>query len=133
MHEHLIFFDHECPWCHKAVRHIIEIDVHKHFVFAPLNGNTADNILIGPNAHLRKANSIVLVEDYESTSRKFWIRSKAILRIYLLNGNGWGIIGILGFLPSFIIDPFYRWFAEHRHHFKLKIPDKAGPQDRFLP
>ena len=133
MREHLIFFDSECPWCHKSVRHIIENDVYKRFVFAPLNGDTADDILIGPNAHLRKANSVILVENYESTSRKLWIRSKAIFRIYWLNGNGWGIVGILFFLPSFLIDPFYRWFAEHRHRFKLRISEKAGPQDRFLP
>jgi predicted DCC family thiol-disulfide oxidoreductase YuxK len=132
MYEHLVFFDGECPFCHKSVRHIIENDVDRHFLFAPLSGETAKDILIGPQAHLKKANSLILVENYESTSRKFWIRSKAILRIYWLTGNGWGLIGILSFLPSFFGDPLYRWLAEHRHQFKLRMP-KEGPQDRFLP
>jgi predicted DCC family thiol-disulfide oxidoreductase YuxK len=132
MHEHLIFFDGECPLCHRAVRHILEIDVNKRFVFAPLNGETAGDILIGPQAPLRSANSIVLVENYQSTSRKFWIRSRAILRVYWLNGNGWGLYGILSFLPGWFGDFFYSWVAFHRHQFKLKMPADPGPKDRFL-
>ncbi len=133
MHEHLIFFDSECPFCHRQVQHIIEIDIYKRFCFAPLNGKTASEILVGPQADLKKANSIILVENYESTERHFWIRSKAVLRIYWLNGNGWGLFGIFSFLPSFLGDPIYRWVAEHRHQFKLKIPEKPGPKERFLP
>ncbi|MBU6382813.1 MAG: DUF393 domain-containing protein [Verrucomicrobia bacterium] len=132
MHEHLIFFDGECPFCHKAVRHIIDIDVQKRFLFAPLGGETAQDILTGPQARLKKANSLVLVENYQSTERKFWIESKAALRIYWLVG-GWGIIGIFSFLPRQIGDPIYRWVAAHRHQFKLRIPDQPGPQERFLP
>ncbi len=132
MYEHLIFFDGECPLCHRSVRHIIEIDVHKRFVFAPLKGETADQILIGPQALLKKANSLVLAESYQSTDRKFWIESRAVLRIYWLVG-GWGIIGIFSFLPGFLGDPIYRWFAAHRHQFKLNIPEQPGPKERFLP
>jgi predicted DCC family thiol-disulfide oxidoreductase YuxK len=133
MYEHLIFFDGECPLCHRAVRHIIEIDVHRRFAFAPLNGETAEDILTGPQAELKTANSLVLVESYQSTDRKFWIRSRAILRVYWLAGNGWGLIGILCFLPCFIGDLLYRWVAVHRHQFKLKMPQDPGPKDRFLP
>jgi predicted DCC family thiol-disulfide oxidoreductase YuxK len=132
MREHLIFFDGECPLCHKAVRHIIDIDVHKHFLFAPLKGQTAEEILSGPQKSLKLAKSLVLVENYDSTDRKFWIESKAVLRIYWLVG-GWGLIGIFCFVPSFIGDPIYRFFAAHRHQFKLKMPEIPGPRDRFLP
>ena len=133
MHEHVIFFDGECPFCHRAVRHILEIDVNKRFVFAPLSGETADDILTGPQAALKTVNSLVLVENYQSTERKFWIRSRAILRVYWLAGNGWGLIGILSFFPGFIGDILYRRFAIHRHQFKLKMPKEPGPKDRFLP
>lgn len=133
MYEHLIFFDGECPFCHRSVRHIIEIDVHKRFLFAPLSGISAREILIGPQAHLKGANSLVLVENYDSTDRKFWVESRAVLRIYWLIGNGWGLIGIFSFLPAFIGDFIYRWFAAHRHQFKLKMPEDPGPKERFLP
>ncbi len=132
MYEHLILFDGECPFCHRAVRHVIDIDMHKRFIFAPLGGETAREVLTGPQAPLRKANSLILVEDYRSTERCFWSEAKAALRIYWLVG-GWGIIGVLSFLPSCIGNPIYRWFAAHRHQFKLQIPEEPGPKERFLP
>jgi predicted DCC family thiol-disulfide oxidoreductase YuxK len=133
MHEHLIFFDSQCPFCHRAVQSIIETDKKEHFLFAPLGGETASRILTGPLTPYTKSNSLILIENYRSTYRQFWIRSKAIFRIYWLIGEGWGILGWLSFLPSFIGDFFYRWFAEHRHQFKLKMSKEPGPPDRFLP
>lgn len=132
MYEHLIFFDEQCPLCHRSVQHIIDIDVHQRFVFAPLKGSTAHDILIGPQESLKKANSLVLVENYQSTGRRFWVRSKAILRIYWLVGHGWRLLGIFSFFPSFIGDLFYRWLAAHRHQFKLKMPGDPGPKNRFF-
>jgi|GEM_PF-719847 len=130
--EHLIFFDSECPLCRRAVKHILEIDVNERFLFAPLNGDAARDILTGPQRSLTQANSLILAESFRSTDRQFWIRSRAILRIYWLAGNGWGLVGILSFLPGWIGDFFYNWLAVHRHQFKLKVTDELGPADRFL-
>ncbi|MES2273307.1 MAG: DUF393 domain-containing protein [Chlamydiota bacterium] len=132
MHEHLIFYDDECPLCHKAVRQILEIDQDQCFLFAPLNGETADDVLSGPQAPLRRMNSLVLAENYRSTDRSFWIRSRAIFRVYWLIGRGWAVIGLLSFLPGWFGDLLYRWLAEHRHQFKLQMPEDPGPSDRFL-
>ena len=131
MDEHLIFFDGECPFCHRSVRHIIENDPQRHFLFAPLAGTTAKDVLSGPQKHLQHANSLVLVEHFRSTHREFWIRSKAIFRIYWLLGKR--IRGSLCFFPGWLGDLVYRWVAEHRHQFKIKMPREPGPRDRFLP
>ena len=133
MHEHIIFFDGECPFCHRTVRHLIEIDVDRHFLFAPLAGSTAKEILIGPQEPLTRAQSVVLVENYQSTKRCFYVRSRAIFRIYWIVKHGWELLGILSFLPCWFSDIFYRWLAAHRHQFKLKMKKEPGPQDRFLP
>lgn len=133
MYEHLVLFDHQCPWCHKQVRDIIEMDVHQRFIFAPLDGTTAKRVVTGAYKWMLKANSVVLIENYESTGRDFSIRSKAVLRIYWLNGNGWGLIGCLSLLPKKLSDFVYRYIAEHRHQFKLKMPRDPGPKERFLP
>ncbi len=131
--EHIVFFDSDCPLCRRAVKHILEIDVNKRFSFAPLNGETAREVLTGPQEDLTRANSLVLAEMYRSTDRKFWIKSRAILRIYWLAGDGWGLVGILSFLPGWIGDFFYNWVAAHRHQFKLQVSETLGPQERFLP
>ena len=133
MNDHIVFFDDECPLCHRAVRHIIEIDEKKLCLFAPLSGETAREILTGPQRALKESNSLVLAENYQSTDRRFWIRSHAIFRIYWLVGNGWGLVGILSFLPCWLGDCFYNWLAAHRHQFKLQIPEAIVPPDRFLP
>lgn len=133
MNEHVILFDAECPFCHRAVTNLIEDDVKRHFLFAPLGGQTANAILTGPQEPLKRANSLVLVENYDSTDRTFWVRSGAMFRICWLLGNGWGLIGIFSFLPPWLFDWAYRWFAAHRHQFKIQIQKSAGPKNRFLP
>lgn len=115
------------------MRHVLEIDVEKHFLFAPLGGETANDSLTGPQKELKKANSVIVIESYQSTNRKFWIGSRAILRIYWLNKDGWGLIGILSYLPAWLSDWIYPLFARHRHQFKLKMPTEPVPADRLLP
>jgi predicted DCC family thiol-disulfide oxidoreductase YuxK len=133
MHEHLIIFDAECPFCHKAVREVIAIDLDHQFLFAPLGGKTSVDVLTGPQLPLTHANSLVLVEHYRSTQRRYWIRSRAVFRIYWIIGRQWSLFGLLSFLPCWIGDWLYRSFAAHRHQFKLKMPKDPGPKDRFLP
>ncbi len=133
MKQQIVFFDDRCPFCHRAVRHIVEIDEKKMFRFAPLRGETARTMLTGPQGLLAKANSIVLVEDSDSTFRKFWVRSHAMFRIYWLVGNGWGLVGMLSFLPKWVGNFFYNWLAAHRHQFTLDIPETPYPMDRHLP
>ncbi len=133
MAENIVFFDGECPLCHRAVRHIIEIDQDRKINFAPLSGETARKILSGPQESLTQAQSLVFVENVHSTQRQFYVRSRAIFRIYWVVGHGWGLLGILSFLPCWLTDLLYRWVAAHRHQFRLRIPTQPGPQDRFLP
>ena len=133
MSESIIFFDQECPFCRRAVRQIINRDERANFLFAPLNGETAKEILIGPQARLALAQSIILVEDYRSDGRKFYIHSRAIFRIYWLIGGWWRLLGVFGFFPCWISDALYRYFAAHRHQFKLKNSQEIGPKERMLP
>ncbi len=133
MKEHLVFFDEECPQCHKAVKLILEIDKHHHFKFAALKGKTSSKILHGPLEKYTRANSLVLIENYQSTEREIWVRSQVMMRIYWLVGNGWGLFGWLSFLPAWLGDRFYRDLANHRHQFKLKMNEEAVTSDRFLP
>lgn len=130
---HLIFFDDRCPYCHRSVRYLIEIDTTKKLQFASFRGNTAKEILTGPLAYLRKGNSLVLAELYQSTERQFYSHFHALLRAHWICGNGWGLVGIFSFLPKQLGNFFYNAFAAHRHQFTLEIPELPGPQDRFLP
>ena len=131
--EHLLFFDDECPLCVRAVRHVFQIDQEHKFLFAPLRGETANELLSGPQKSLKEANSLVVVENWRSTDRKFWIRSRAILRIYWLIGGQWKLYGWLSLLPGCFGDYLYKLISAHRHQFRLRPTKEIAPKDRFLP
>lgn len=131
MAEHLIFYDGDCAFCHRAVLEIIKADEKKCFVFAPLEGETAKEILIGPNAHFTKEDSLVLIEDFRSDQRRFWIRSKGAFRIYWLMESYW--IGWLCFFPAWVGDWVYRWIAKHRHRLRFGWERPEFQGERFLP
>jgi predicted DCC family thiol-disulfide oxidoreductase YuxK len=128
---HLVFYDGDCALCHTAVLHLMRLDKEKLLLFAPLEGETAREILVGSNAHYARADTIVLVESFRSDAREFWVRSQAIFRVYWLLGRGW--IGWLSFLPGWVCDWAYRSVAKHRHrlHFGWERPEFKN--DRFLP
>lgn len=129
--KHLIFYDGDCVLCYKAVQEILKADENKLFVFAPLSGETAKEILIGPNAHYAKEDSLVLIEHFRSDGRRFWIRSKGAFRIYWLMGSHW--IGWFCFLPAWMGDWIYRWIAKHRHRLRFGWERPEFQGERFLP
>lgn len=131
MSNHLVFFDGDCGLCHKLVLHLIGIDPQRRLFFAPLEGETAQEILIGPNAHYARDETLVLVENFRTDKRQFWVYSQAIFRIYWLLGSRW--IGWLCFLPSFLSDAVYRSAAKHRHRLHFGWERKEFQTDRFLP
>lgn len=131
--DHLVLFDHECPFCVRSVREIIKQDEAGKFAFAPLRGKTALEVLSGPQASFKRANGLIVVENWRSTDRRFWDRSRAMLRAYWLIGGQWKLYGWLSFFPGFIGNFFYDQLSAHRHQFHLRPDAEIGPEDRFLP
>jgi predicted DCC family thiol-disulfide oxidoreductase YuxK len=129
----IIFFDSECPFCYQAVQKILRADTRHLFHFAPLKGETAQNLFIGPYAFYRAVNSLILVEHPYSTTRRFWIYGQAVSRIGWLLGGGHSLYGVFSFLPSWLTDPMYKFVAAHRHQFKLRIPTMPIPAPKLLP
>lgn len=129
----IVFFDAECPFCHKAVRYLLSIDRGEKLTFSPLRGETAQKIFTGPQKKLLHMDSLVLVEHPDSTERSFFVRSRAILRIYWIVGGKWKALGVFSFLPAWLGDFFYKIFAIHRHRFRLPMGKDPVPGDRFLP
>lgn len=132
MPKHLVLFDGECSFCHRSVQHLLQIDRNHSLVFAPLQGKTAQEILVGSQVGLRQMDSLVFVENYRSAKRRFSIRSRAIFRIYRCVGGIWGWLGLLCFLPPFLGDVVYRWIARNRHRMACPTSLEKLPKDRFL-
>ncbi|MBA3603949.1 MAG: DUF393 domain-containing protein [Parachlamydiaceae bacterium] len=134
--QHLVFYDGSCGMCHWVVQFLLKHDSNKLFVFAPLQGETAQLLLKDWRTSVPEADSLVLIENYQgSEAKKIYIFGKGALRIFWLLGGFWAIPGCISFLPSFLYDWKYRWVARHRFQWfaseSCLIP-KTQDATRFL-
>lgn len=132
--KHLIFFDDTCGFCQNSVRRIIKLDRKELFAFAGLKSQTAAHILKGDKEYLKGENSLILVENYQTYSPRFWLRARAIFRILWLIGGKWKWLGWLYIVP-FGTDAIYRLVANHRESLSGDIKTELSPKEkeRFLP
>lgn len=135
MHQHLIFFDGYCPFCQRVVRAIIEADKQKKFLFAPLDGITAEKEIGQTIIKNPALDTLVLIENYKKPNQELWIEGKAILKTCLHLGGAYSWLGLLSYLPSRPFDFFYRFVAKRRYKiFKSYKPLNISKlEDRFLP
>ena len=131
--KHVIFYDGECPLCNRAVRFVLSVDRDQKFYFAPLKGKTAENKLSHFFLKNPELDTLVLLQNYETTDEKLLIEGKGALRILWLLGSKYAWAGWLSFLPSFLFDPFYRLIARYRFKLFSGRTPITQPSNRFLP
>ncbi len=133
---HLVFYDGDCGLCDRIVQFLLNEDLHELFVFAPLQGQTASQYLKNLPADIRFTDSLILIENYQSSLPKVYILAKGALRIAWLLGWPWFLVGWLSFFPSWVFGWAYRLVASNRHYFfsqgQCMVPS-AKQKDRFLP
>lgn len=100
---HLIFYDATCSLCQRAVAIAKKADRKNLCEFYPL---TSDEAI----PYQSEADSLILIEE---RGRK-WLYAKAVFRLIWLLGGKWALIGWFYILPSWIIDPLYRYIAARR-------------------
>jgi predicted DCC family thiol-disulfide oxidoreductase YuxK len=103
----LIFFDNECLLCSRSVQWLIRKDKKSILQFAPLQGETARNLL--PSAHSAKMNTLILWNE-----GNIYLRSQAVFKILSYLEKPWSYLSYLAYFPKFISDFFYRIIARFR-------------------
>lgn len=127
----IIFFDSWCAMCHWAVRFTSKRDRSDQFAFAPLTGKTAEEKIADWLATHKDVDSIVLLEENGAIS---WY-SKAVFTILWRLGFPWNIVGVLHFLPRFLLVPcdlVYRFIAKQRSR-SCDISNLPPKNTQFLP
>lgn len=104
----IIFFDGECHLCNGFVDALISRDLHHKLSFAPLQGETAKDLLSLQDR--QDLNTIIYFE-----SGKAYYRSDAVLRALCQLGRGYKLFRIFTLLPRFIRDSVYKWVAKNRY------------------
>lgn len=131
----LVFYDGECGLCDYTVQFLLRVDTQKKFLFAPLQGQTAKKIFKEELDKYLGADSLILIENYQTENQKIYLWGKGAFRILWLLGGAWKLVGWISFLPAFLYDWGYRFIARNRHKlFKqacfLPTPEQ---KQRFLP
>jgi len=134
--KHLVFYDGECGFCDHVVQFILRHDQKALFLFAPLQGETAERVLIDLPSKFRNIDSIILIENFGEKSEATYIRGKAAFRICWLLGGAFAGLGALSFLPAFLYDWGYNLVAKNRHRLfrstECVVP-KKDERERYLP
>lgn len=127
----VIFFDGVCGMCNAFVNLILRIDRKQTFLFAPLQGSTAGNLLppLADDAHEW---SMVYVDEAGIHDQ-----SDAPLEVYRRLGGIWWLFSLIRYMPRFIRNPVYRIIARNRYQWFGKRDScritTAEEQVRFLP
>jgi predicted DCC family thiol-disulfide oxidoreductase YuxK len=127
--QQVIFFDGVCNLCNGFVDFLLSRDESRRFLFASLQGETAQAKLPKQAESLK---SVVLW-----TQGKAWEKSDAVLRILPQLGGPWRLISLFRFTPRFLRDWVYDRIAANRYRLfgrrescRLPSPEEKA---RFLP
>lgn len=130
-HGPIIFFDGVCGMCNAFVDLMLRHDREKIFLFAPIQGETAAQLL-PPLADDPEAWSMIYLDEHGVHDQ-----SDASLEVYRRLGGAWAVLGWLRFVPRCIRNPVYRLIARNRYRLfgrreNCRLPSESE-RERFLP
>jgi predicted DCC family thiol-disulfide oxidoreductase YuxK len=127
----IIFFDGVCAMCNTFVNLVLRVDRGETFLFAPLQGTTARELLPSLPEDPSEWSMIYLDE------RGIHDQSDASLQVYRRLGGIWRLLSLAQYIPRSIRNPIYRVIARNRYRWfgrkeQCRIPS-ARERQRFLP
>ena len=127
----VLLFDGVCNLCNSSVQFIINRDDQQIFRFAPLQSDTAKNLLSKYDLEKQDLASIILVEN-----TTYYVKSTAALRIARRLSALWPLLYVFIIIPVSIRDYFYDIVARNRYVWfgkkeECMIPNKEN-EKRFL-
>jgi len=127
----VVFFDGVCGLCNATVDFFLKRDRRGQFLFAPLQGETAQERLDARDTE--DLGTVVLREN-----GKTYRRSSAVTRMLWKLGGAWGVVGaFLWLIPWPIRDLGYKLIAAFRYRLFGKKDSCRMPtpeeRSRFLP
>jgi predicted DCC family thiol-disulfide oxidoreductase YuxK len=131
MQKQIIFFDGVCGLCNASVNWLMKKDKKGVFLFAPLQGITAQSAL--PKAYSEQMNTLVYLK-YGSVHNQ----SDAVLFALKDLGGVWKIIGFcLSVFPQSLRNFVYHWVSKNRYTWFGKLDQcrlpTAEEKAKFLP
>ncbi|MBT3418145.1 MAG: DUF393 domain-containing protein [Flavobacteriales bacterium] len=130
MNKQYIIFDGDCAFCNQIVMLLAKNDTQNKFIFISNTSNKFLELEMPSNTKEILQDTLILLE-----GKSIFVRGKAIKNI-LVQIPKFKILGYLLLpIPNFIVDVFYRLFAEIRRKINVKrecIIDEALKLKIFL-
>ena len=129
----ILFFDGVCGLCNRFVDLMLKADSRGQFLYAPLQGETAQRML-GPKDRVQAGDphSFVFLE-----KDKRYEQSSAVLLALRRLGGAWRLIAMLYVFPRPVRDFVYRIVARNRYRWfgKREVCRMPSPKEQewFLP
>ncbi|KHD89632.1 MAG: thiol-disulfide oxidoreductase [Bdellovibrio sp. ArHS] len=105
----VVFFDGVCHLCNGFVDAVISRDKTHFFLFAPLQGVTAEKLL--SPADRTNLDTVIYFE-----KGRIYRRSAAVLRILSGLGGAYRIFALARIIPGPLRDLLYNYVAKNRYH-----------------
>ena len=104
----VIFFDGVCHLCNAFVDAVISRDPRHHYLFAPLQGSTAEELL--PPEDRVKLDTVIYFE-----AGKIYHRSSAVLKVVSGLGGVYKLLALAWIIPGPLRDLAYNYVAKNRY------------------
>ncbi len=131
----LLFFDGECGLCSRLVRLLLIEDLHHVLHYAPLEGETAKELLRKyPQLEQYHGETLVYVRNWGAHQEEVYVKSEGALRVAGDIGGIDRLAVVFLLAPTAIRDRIYDFIARHRHRIakSCEIPS-SDESAQFLP
>ena len=129
----VVFFDGLCPFCNRIVLGLLIWDRKHALLFAPLQGQTASEVLGDPAVKNPPDSDTIVAWDQDG----FHFRSSATLRILTRLGGPHRLWAACYVVPACVRDVLYYWVARNRYRWFGRLDacrtPKESQKERFLP
>ena len=134
---HVLLYDGVCGLCDRLTRFVIRRDGRRLFRFASLQSAVAADVLARYAKDPGDLDTLYVVRRFGTPSESLLSRSEAVLFVLRELRGFWRVLaGVLGVLPSFVLDSGYRVVARYRYRVfgRYQACPIPGPseQGRFL-
>jgi predicted DCC family thiol-disulfide oxidoreductase YuxK len=133
----LVLYDGACGLCNRFVRFVIKRDRKGRFLFAPLQGPFASEVLARHGKDPRDLDTVYLIVNPGGPREEALARGRAVRRVLSGLGGAWSAAGaLLWIVPVALLDSAYRLIARNRYrwfgkHESCPIPS-AEERRRFV-
>ena len=133
---HLLLYDGVCGLCDSFVRFVLTHDHRCRFRFAALQSRIGRDLLGAHHRDPDRLETVYVVADYESGTRRLLNRSSAVLFVFGQLGWPWHLLTVLRWAPASLLDWLYDRVAAYRYrifgrHAACPVRN-AEHRDRFL-